>query len=71
MYKLIAGDRLDKYGEFVVLDTLCLNYNYTHEQAFHLSWSEVMTIIALNKDKSYIDGELHRQNMINSESGRR
>jgi len=65
---MIAGDSLDKYGEFVIIDTICLNYNYTHEQVFNLSWSEVMTIIALNKDKSYIDSELHRANMKQSES---
>ena len=52
MYNMIAGDSLEKYGEFVIIDTICLNYNYTHEQVFNLSWSEVMTIIALNKDKS-------------------
>ena len=68
MYNMIAGDSLEKYGEFVIIDTICLNYNYTHEQLFNLSWSEVMTIIALNKDKSYIDSELHRVNMKQSES---
>ena len=71
LYKTIAGDRMSKYGEFVIIDTICLNYNYTHEQVFNLSWSEVMTIIALNKDKSYIDGEMHKANMIQSESNRR
>ena len=65
---MIAGDSLEKYGEFVIIDTICLNYNYTHEQVFNLSWSEVMTIIALNKDKSYIDSELYRVNMKQSES---
>ena len=65
---MIAGDNLDKYGQFVIIDTICLNYNYTHEQVFMLSWSEVMTIIALNKDKAYIDAELHKANMKQSES---
>ncbi len=67
---MIAGDRLDKYGEFLVIDTLCLNYNYTHEQAFNLSWSEVMTIIAINKDKSYTDAEMHKANMKHESNSR-
>ena len=58
-----------KFGEFTLIDTMCLNYNYTHEQAFNLSWSEFMTIIALGREKAYIEAEV--QKLMQRESNRR
>jgi len=41
---------------------------YTHENVFNLSWSEVMTIVALGKDRSYIEGEMHKDQLSSYES---
>ena len=63
-YELVAGDRMDKYGEFAMLDKIAKIYGYTHEQVFNLSWREAYTIHALNKEQQYIElkaGELKRK----------
>jgi hypothetical protein len=52
---LAGGDRLNKYGSFAQIDAVAKQYNYTHEQVFWLSWSEVMTIIAFNREALYVE----------------
>jgi len=54
-WKIYAGDRMDKYGEFVLIDKIAKHYSYTHEQVFNLSWREAYTIIALNREQAYIE----------------
>ena len=66
---MVAGDRMDKFGEFVLIDTMCLNYNYTHEEVFNLSWSEVMFIIVLGREKASIEAEV--QKLMQRESNKR
>ena len=50
-----GGADLQQFGQFVHIDRLALDYNYTHEQAFDLSWSEVMTIIVLGRRRDVVD----------------
>jgi len=55
-YFNIANEgRLDKFGEFPLIDFLASTYNYTHEQVFLLSWSEALTMIAYNREKAYVN----------------
>jgi len=54
---------MKKYGEFVLIDSLAKTYNYTHDQAFDLSWREAYTMLALNREQKYIEakaGEIKR-----------
>lgn len=60
-YKVVAGDRLEKYGEFPLIDKLAKEYNYTHEQAYNLPWRVAYTIMALGRETSYIENEASRQ----------
>jgi len=46
---------LQQFGEFVHIDRLALDYNYTHDQVFNLSWSEVMTIIVLGRRRATVE----------------
>ena len=59
-WKMAENGELTKYGDFVYIDTVCGAYNYTHDQVFNLSWSEVMTIITLGKEKNFIESEAHK-----------
>ena len=55
---------MDKYGEFVIVDSLAKTYGYTHDQVFDLSWREAFTMVALNREQQYIESraaELKRQ----------
>jgi len=55
---------MDKYGEFVLVDSLALKYGYTHEQVFNLSWREAFTMLALGREQQYIEArasDLKRQ----------
>ena len=55
IWESVAGERFKKYGEFTLVDSLCKQYNYTHDQVFKLSWTEAMTFIAYNREYSYVD----------------
>jgi hypothetical protein len=52
---LVAGDKLNKYGDFTIVNKLAKDYNYTHEDAFNLSWRVAFTILALDKEQLYIE----------------
>jgi len=52
---MVSGDRLKKYGEFLMLDKIAKDYGYTHAEVFKLSWREAYTIHALNLERSYIE----------------
>lgn len=54
-WEVAAGDRMKKYKEFPLIDSLARTYSYTHEQAFNLSWREAYTMIALNREQAYIE----------------
>ena len=60
---------MKKYGEFAMLDKIAKDYNYTHDQVFDLSWREVITILALNNERAYIESRAgkmkrdHEKNM--------
>ncbi len=54
-WKLVAGQRMEKYGEFVFIDRIAKEYKYTHDQVFNMSWREVYTILALNREQGYIE----------------
>jgi len=55
-YQLVAGDRFKKYGEFMLLDRIAKDYNYTHDEVFDLSWREAYTIHALTLERNYVEG---------------
>ncbi|GAG36376.1 unnamed protein product [marine sediment metagenome] len=46
---------MKKYGEFAMLDSLAIKYNYTHDQVFNLSWREAYTMMALGREQLYIE----------------
>ena len=55
---------MEKYGEFVLIDSIAQKYGYTHDQVFNLSWREVFTMVALGREQAYIENratELKRQ----------
>lgn len=52
---MVAGSRMDKYGEFPIVNKLAKEYAYTHDQVFNLSWREAYTILALDKEQRYIE----------------
>jgi hypothetical protein len=54
-WEVAGGERLDKYADFLFIDRIAQQYNYTHEQVFLLSWDEVLTIIVLNREREYIE----------------
>ncbi len=49
---------MDKYGEFALIDTIASKYSYTHDQVFNLSWREAFTIIALGRERAYIEARV-------------
>lgn len=52
---MVADNRLDKYGEWALIDSIAMQYSYTHDEVFALSWGEAMTIIAYNRERAYIN----------------
>lgn len=46
---------MKKYGEFVLIDHLATKYNYTHQDAFELSWRTAYTIAALGREQAYVE----------------
>ncbi len=54
-WRVVAGDRMVKYGEFVIIDRIAGNYNYKHAEVFEMSWRDVYTIMALNREQAYIE----------------
>jgi len=56
-WELAGGDRLKKYGEWILLDKIAKMYSYSHDEAFALSWSEAMTIICYNRESAYVENK--------------
>lgn len=56
-YNIAGSERLEKWGEWVLIDSLAKTYNYTHDQVFALSWSEAMTMIAYNREAAYVENK--------------
>ena len=46
---------MEKYGEFPVIDKLASDYGYKHAEVFEMSWRDVYTIVALNREQNYIE----------------
>ena len=46
---------MQQFGEFTHIDKMAREYNYTHDQAFDLSWSEFMTILVLNRRRESVE----------------
>jgi len=57
---VVAGDRLNKYGEFIIIDKIAKEYGYSHDDVFNLSWREVYTIVALSREQAYIEAKATR-----------
>lgn len=55
MWEFAAEGRLEKFGEWSLIDSVCKNYNYKHDEVFKLSWREVMTMIYYNRELKYIE----------------
>jgi len=68
-YWEMEGARLDKYGEFAHIDVLAKMYNYTHDQVFNLSWSEAMTMLAYNKESSFVEQKVNQIQQAADKSG--
>jgi hypothetical protein len=58
-WEMAGGERLAKYGDFLFIDQIANQYNYTHQEVFLLTWDEVLTIIVLNREKSYTEHLAH------------
>jgi len=54
-WDIAGGDKLKKYGEWILIDKIARTYSYSHDEVFALSWTEAMTIIAYNKESNYIE----------------
>jgi len=56
---MAADGRLDKYGDFALIDMIARNYTYTHNQVAELSWREVMNITALSRERAYVEAKTY------------
>lgn len=54
-WRLGGADRLNHFGDWAIIDSLCKTYNYKHDEVFVLSWAEVMTMTAYNRELSYVE----------------
>ena len=63
-WSIAGGDRLKKYGEWVLVDKIARTYSYSHDEVFALSWTEALTIIAYNRESNYVE---HKTNEIKRE----
>lgn len=44
-----------QFGEFIHIDKMAMKYNYTHDDAFNLTWAEFMTILVLNRKREGVE----------------
>ncbi len=58
-WEAAGGADLNGYGDFANIDHIALVYNYTHAEAFSLSWSELMTIIVLGRRRAAVEYRYH------------
>ena len=58
--KLGGGKRLDKYGDFALIDNLVKTYNwtYSHDDIFNMEVIMVQNLILLNKELAYVDSKV-------------
>ena len=59
-HKLAGGKRLDKYGDFAMIDNLVKTYGgtYSHDDIFNMEVVTVHNLILLNKDLGYLDSKV-------------
>jgi len=58
MEMIVSSKRLDKYGEFYLLDQMVRMYPaYTHEGIFRLSVREVYTMKLLTMENAYLENQ--------------
>lgn len=56
MNALTDNKRLEKYGEFYLIDQICKNYGaYDHKKVFNLTVLEVYTIKLLSMETDYLE----------------
>ena len=57
--KLGGSSRLDKFGDFALIDNLVKAYNgaYNHDEIFNMEVVLVQNMILLNKELSYIESK--------------
>jgi len=60
LHKLAGGKRLDKYGDFAMIDNLVKTYGgtYSHDDIFNMEVVTVHNLILLNKDLGYLDSKV-------------
>lgn len=67
-YQKIAGAaRIDKYGDFALIDNLVKAYNgaYDHDDIFNLEVIMVQNMILLNKEIGYVESKVREiQNQV-------
>ena len=65
--KMAGGERLDKFGDFALIDNLVKTYQgvYSHDDIFNLEVVLVQNMILLNKELSFMDAKIRElQNQL-------
>ena len=70
-WEAAGGEDLEQFGEFVHIDKMAREYNYTHSEAFELSWSEFITIIVLSRRREVVEHRFSEIKRKANESNKR
>jgi hypothetical protein len=57
-YELAGARRLEKWGDFLLIDNLCKSYpQYKHEDIWQMELILVNNLILLNREQTYLNSK--------------
>ena len=57
-FEMAGSKRLEKWGDFILIDQLCKTYpQYTHDKIFDMELITVNNLIILNREMAYVNSK--------------